>query len=161
MSGKGVGYIRLLWTNFRTSLQTIARTKEVFIGKDHIGNLYYEKHTGTRHAEKLKRPARYIKDVNPKSIAELEAPLIPKEWEAWLRHKRKDPPTDKELEENYVYLLRTQMRSEELEEKSLKSGEYKQDEQFDTKEKSTEFPRYSDLERKPGLKRNPDEDGKG
>ncbi|XP_012146842.2 NADH dehydrogenase [ubiquinone] 1 alpha subcomplex assembly factor 2 [Megachile rotundata] len=93
MSGRERGLFRLIWKNFVASVTSKSK-KSSLIGEDYYGTKYYEVSNKT---DSFNRPSRYFVPVN-KDDHEQE---IPAEWEAWLRNRRKDPPTEKELEESY------------------------------------------------------------
>ncbi|XP_028044569.1 NADH dehydrogenase [ubiquinone] 1 alpha subcomplex assembly factor 2 isoform X2 [Monomorium pharaonis] len=87
------GVLRILWNSFVSSLKPrFARRK--LIGKDYYGTKYYEEEI---LSSARKRPPRYFVPVN-KDDFEQE---LPAEWEAWLRYRRKEPPTQEEIEKNY------------------------------------------------------------
>ncbi|XP_045159789.1 NADH dehydrogenase [ubiquinone] 1 alpha subcomplex assembly factor 2-like isoform X2 [Mercenaria mercenaria] len=95
---------------------------------------------------------------------------IPQEWDAWLRHRRDDPPTLEELEMNKLKKLKLQQRVRELEIKErLEKGEDIKEIDCNTKTDAlstdvtqnisgdttkSPFPTYDDLERTPGEIRN-------
>lgn len=84
---------------------TVARSNQkapVFKGQDHLGNKYYEVEKPVHW-----RPVhRYFeKSVeNPDEVAPIDvANSVPPAWDAWLRFRRKDPPSDEEVEEAKLY----------------------------------------------------------
>ncbi|KAM4808959.1 NADH dehydrogenase [ubiquinone] 1 alpha subcomplex assembly factor 2 [Rhinophrynus dorsalis] len=77
------------------------------MGTDQFGNKYYyipEQKTWTGQAVREKR----IVEPVLKKEYEYELGNIPVEWEAWIRGKRKDPPTIEEILQNEK--LREEMR---------------------------------------------------
>jgi len=91
------GVMKILWNSFVSSLKPrFARRK--LIGEDYYGTKYYEEEI--RYSAR-KRPPRYFVPVN-KDDFEQE---LPAEWEAWLRYRRKEPPTREEIEANYQLTL--------------------------------------------------------
>ncbi|KYM96096.1 PREDICTED: mimitin, mitochondrial isoform X2 [Cyphomyrmex costatus] len=87
------GVLKIMWNSFVSSLKPrFARRK--LIGEDYYGTKYYEE--DIRYSAR-KRPPRSFVPVN-KDDFEQE---LPAEWEAWLRYRRKEPPTREEIEANY------------------------------------------------------------
>ncbi|XP_053304006.1 NADH dehydrogenase [ubiquinone] 1 alpha subcomplex assembly factor 2 [Spea bombifrons] len=77
----------------------LQRTVRQYMGADQFGNKYYyvpEQKTWTGQKTRAKR---IIESVNKKEF-EYELGHIPTEWEAWIRGKRKDPPTIEEILRN-------------------------------------------------------------
>lgn len=73
------------------------RRKPKLIGKDYYGTKYFEIPPGSVR----NTPSRYFEPVNENAFDQ----EVPAEWEAWLRHRRKEPPTQQELEANYKLQL--------------------------------------------------------
>ncbi|XP_024875101.1 NADH dehydrogenase [ubiquinone] 1 alpha subcomplex assembly factor 2 [Temnothorax curvispinosus] len=87
------GVMKMLWNSFVSSLKPrFARRK--LIGEDYYGTKYYEEEI--RYSAR-KRPPRYFVPVNKEDFEQER----PGEWEAWLRYRRKEPPTREEIETNY------------------------------------------------------------
>ncbi|XP_011686671.1 PREDICTED: mimitin, mitochondrial [Wasmannia auropunctata] len=87
------GVMQILWKTFLSAMKPrFARRK--LMGEDYYGTRYYEEEI--RYSAR-KRPPRYFVPVN-KDDFEQE---LPAEWEAWLRYRRKEPPTREEVEANY------------------------------------------------------------
>ncbi|XP_055354168.1 NADH dehydrogenase [ubiquinone] 1 alpha subcomplex assembly factor 2-like [Paramacrobiotus metropolitanus] len=104
---------RTVITNFVNSLRK-APPRE-FIGEDYLGNRYYEQPTPYSSNRKL---ARSLEPANRhKYHFEHDARWeeIPPEWEAWLRNKRKDPPTAEEIQQNIALMLQKQANGARLE----------------------------------------------
>lgn len=91
MSGKERGLLRIILKNFIASFKS---TRHKLIGEDYYGTRYYEIENprSTR-----KNSPRYFVPVNKND----DTQEVPAEWEAWLRYRRKDPPTREEVEQNY------------------------------------------------------------
>lgn len=85
------------------------------VGTDHYGTIYYEapisEHTGKT------RPSRYYATTKERDDFEQE---IPPEWMAWLRFRRKEPPTEEEVLRNYNAMLQVKANVAKLEEERLK-----------------------------------------
>ncbi|XP_040277252.1 NADH dehydrogenase [ubiquinone] 1 alpha subcomplex assembly factor 2 [Bufo bufo] len=83
----------------RSLLQRTLGTVRQHMGTDQFGNKYYsipEQKTWTGQANRAKR----IVEPAQKDVYKYEAGHIPTEWEAWIRGKRKDPPTIEEILKN-------------------------------------------------------------
>ncbi|XP_076759172.1 NADH dehydrogenase [ubiquinone] 1 alpha subcomplex assembly factor 2 [Xylocopa sonorina] len=118
MSGKERGLFRMIFKSFISSLKPrIGQTK--LIGEDYYGTKYYETQKAGNSSRQLS--ARFFVPVN-KTDFEQE---IPAEWEAWLRRRRKDPPTPEEIEKNYQLQMLKKQNAAQLEAKysSKKSDE--------------------------------------
>ncbi|CAK9824791.1 NADH dehydrogenase [ubiquinone] 1 alpha subcomplex assembly factor 2 [Anthophora retusa] len=102
MSGKGRSVLQMIFRDFVASIK-FGSTKTKLIGEDYYGTKYYETPIPKGSAKKL--PTRYFEPIN-KTDFEQE---LPAEWEAWLRHRRKVPPTKEELERNHqIQLIKKQ-----------------------------------------------------
>lgn len=85
------GLFRIIFTEFIRSL-TPKHTKHTCVGVDYMGTKYYEI---SKTGEYLrKKPNRYFV---PKNKDDFEQEM-PAEWEAWLRGRRKQPPTEQEVQ---------------------------------------------------------------
>lgn len=84
------GLFRIIFRDFIRSL-TPKSIKHTCIGTDYNGTKYFEitQEIKSQH----KKPNRYFVPVN-KDDFEQE---MPAEWEAWLRGRRKLPPTEEEV----------------------------------------------------------------
>ncbi|XP_061115796.1 NADH dehydrogenase [ubiquinone] 1 alpha subcomplex assembly factor 2 isoform X1 [Conger conger] len=88
------------------------------VGTDHFGNKYFfipEQKTWTGRSV---RQRRMIEAANPKEFEYLEG-NIPCEWDAWIRGRRKTPPTVEELLQNERYRAEVKLRVEEAEQRDL------------------------------------------
>ncbi|XP_022087175.1 mimitin, mitochondrial-like [Acanthaster planci] len=102
--------------NVFRALLRLGRTK-VHVGTDHLGNKYYEipeKAAITSKGGYLK--ARRTVE-SPYSHAEYEEGMIPLEWEAWVRGKRNNPPTQEEIDKREQKTQLVKKRAQELEQK--------------------------------------------
>ncbi|XP_034451874.1 NADH dehydrogenase [ubiquinone] 1 alpha subcomplex assembly factor 2 isoform X2 [Hippoglossus hippoglossus] len=88
------------------------------VGTDHLGNRYYvvpEQKTWTgRHV----RAKRMVEAANPTEYEYIEG-SIPMEWDAWIRGRRKEPPSVEELVKNESYRTQIKLKAKEVEEKDL------------------------------------------
>lgn len=97
------------------------------VGTDHLGNKYFfipEQKTWTGRSV---RSRRTVEAVNPKEFEYLEG-SIPSEWDAWIRGRRKTPPTVEELLQNERYREQVKLRAQEAEQRdlALQSQEYEE-----------------------------------
>lgn len=137
MSGKERGVLRLVWKHFIASITPNLKRPNL-MGEDYYGTKYYEMPYKT---DTFKRPSRYFVPVN-KDDYEQE---IPAEWEAWLRNRRKDPPTEKELEESYKLAMMKKQNAEKL--KAMYSAAKIEAPKLPTVKKGYEsFPKYEEYE---------------
>ncbi|XP_062237755.1 NADH dehydrogenase [ubiquinone] 1 alpha subcomplex assembly factor 2 isoform X1 [Platichthys flesus] len=98
------------------------------VGTDHLGNRYYfvpEQKTwtgwatpGTEERGRLVRSKRMVEAANPTEYEYIEG-SIPMEWDAWIRGRRKEPPSVEELVKNESYRTQIKLKAKEVEEKDL------------------------------------------
>ncbi|XP_076240746.1 NADH dehydrogenase [ubiquinone] 1 alpha subcomplex assembly factor 2 [Calliopsis andreniformis] len=108
MSGKQRGVFQLIWKHFVASV-TPSFKQHKLIGEDFFGTKYYEIPVAKTFMKK--RPSRYFVPVN-KNDFEQE---LPAEWEAWLRYRRINPPTNEEVEMNYRIAMNKKQNAAKLE----------------------------------------------
>jgi len=127
---------RILMEHFWKSLKPINWTGTL-IGKDKAGNKYFE--IPSDLSQNRVRPRRWFEPVVEENFQQKLQP----EWQTWLRYGRIDPPTDEEIELN-----------EMLKKKTLENAEKLRIQRGETKEirvdSARSFPKYDDMERKPG-----------
>lgn len=96
----------------RSLLQrTFGKVKE-HVGTDHLGNKYYiipEQKTWTGQTVRKRRTVEMVCS----EVHAYEAEAIPSEWDAWIRGRRKDPPTIEELLQNEQYRHQLKAKGEE------------------------------------------------
>lgn len=94
----------LIGKSFRTifkSLKTI-RNKEkiIFVGEDKDGTRYYE----AQEPHKVRKLRRYYEKRVPSTDFDVvDLIQVPPAWDAWLRYRRQDPPTEEELKDSDNY----------------------------------------------------------
>ncbi|XP_034397884.1 NADH dehydrogenase [ubiquinone] 1 alpha subcomplex assembly factor 2 isoform X3 [Cyclopterus lumpus] len=71
----------------------------------------------SRHS-RLLRARRMVEPANPTEYEYAEG-NIPMEWDAWIRGRRKEPPSAKELLKNETYRENIKLKAREVEEKDL------------------------------------------
>lgn len=133
--------------NFIDSFKPRSTTAEL-MGEDRLGNKYYEaKVTTSSHRTK---PHRYYA---PHSGEEDFMQELPAEWEAWLRGRRKVPPSPEELAKNYEIMMLKKENAKQLE--AEREGSKLLD--APTKPKGFEsYPQYgNDFEDEPGRSLDP------
>lgn len=90
---------------FFKSRKLTAQTKVVYVGKDHLGNYYYE-------ADRPNAPRRHQRYFERKELGDATAIVdlskVPPAWDAWLRFRRRDPPTEEEILESDEYFATQQ-----------------------------------------------------
>ncbi|KAJ1205449.1 hypothetical protein NDU88_000884 [Pleurodeles waltl] len=111
----------------RSLLQRTFGLVKEHAGTDHLGNKYYiipEQKTWTGQTV---RKRRAVEMVRP-GVHAYEAEAIPTEWDAWIRGRRKDPPTIEELLQNEQYRNQVKAKSEEASAKDeiIQEREYKE-----------------------------------
>ncbi|XP_066499482.1 NADH dehydrogenase [ubiquinone] 1 alpha subcomplex assembly factor 2 [Hoplias malabaricus] len=97
------------------------------VGTDHFGNKYYYVPEQKTWTGRVVRARRMVEALNPTEFEYLEG-NIPSEWDAWIRGRRKDPPTIEELLKNERYREHIKIKALEAEEKdiTLQAKEYEE-----------------------------------
>ncbi|XP_026177940.1 NADH dehydrogenase [ubiquinone] 1 alpha subcomplex assembly factor 2 isoform X2 [Mastacembelus armatus] len=97
------------------------------VGTDHLGNKYYFIPEQKTWAGRQVRARRMVVAANPTEYEYTEG-SIPMEWDAWIRGRRKDPPSMEELLKNQSYREQIKLKAKELEELdlALQTKEYKE-----------------------------------
>ena len=97
-----------------------ARTRDKgstrYVGKDHLGNLYFEVERHNNSYRPVRRFFTKSKDVQSFDDV-VEAANVPPLWDAWLRFRRDQPPTEKELRDSEEYFQMQQAKTAEKREK--------------------------------------------
>lgn len=104
------GLIREIFKNFINSLKPRKIWGESR-GKDYMGTEYFEI---PRTPDNTQRPARWFKPVKEGDLGH----EIPPEWESWLRYKRRDPPTEEEIQINLMKMRQVKENAKKLEKNS-------------------------------------------
>lgn len=101
-----------MWKTVKTKLKTVNLPwGKAYKGSDLIGNMYFEA-PSTAIGLSKKRTIEYSDGRN--HISQYDPDTIPIEWQSWMRHTRKDPPTITELLTNISNQKQVQERVEEL-----------------------------------------------
>ncbi|KAL4630091.1 mimitin, mitochondrial isoform X1 [Arapaima gigas] len=88
------------------------------VGTDHLGNKYYFIPQQKTWTGRTIRARRLVEGSNM-TESEYTEGSIPSEWDAWIRGRRKDPPTVEELEKNRGYREQIKKKAHEVEERDL------------------------------------------
>ncbi|KAG7264432.1 hypothetical protein CRUP_011912 [Coryphaenoides rupestris] len=88
------------------------------VGSDHLGNQYYKVPEQRTWAGRNVRAKRMVEAANPKEYQYMEG-SIPTEWDAWIRGRRKDPPSIEELLKNERYREQVKHKACEAEKRDL------------------------------------------
>ncbi|XP_076860287.1 NADH dehydrogenase [ubiquinone] 1 alpha subcomplex assembly factor 2 [Brachyhypopomus gauderio] len=86
------------------------------VGTDHLGNKYYYIPEQKTWTGRVVRPRRFMEGSRTTEVEYVEG-SIPSEWDAWIRGRRKYPPTIEELQENQHYREQIKIRAREVEER--------------------------------------------
>ncbi|KAF0297304.1 NADH dehydrogenase [ubiquinone] 1 alpha subcomplex assembly factor 2 [Amphibalanus amphitrite] len=130
--------LAILFRNFLKSI-TPNRPSGNLVGSDHFGNKYYEAPAdpsrGKRH------PRRWIDPAGQQFDQEM-----PAEWEAWLRRRRAQPPTDDEVARNRAIMELKKINAAKLAEQRGEVIEPAKP------ERPSAFPVWEEYEVEPGQK---------
>ncbi|KAM3611729.1 uncharacterized protein V6R79_023289 [Siganus canaliculatus] len=89
-----------------------------YVGTDHLGNKYYFVPEQKTWTGRLVRAKRIVVAANPSEYEYTEG-SIPMEWDAWIRGRRKEPPSIEELLKNESYRELIKVKAKDVEEKDL------------------------------------------
>ncbi|XP_060788283.1 NADH dehydrogenase [ubiquinone] 1 alpha subcomplex assembly factor 2 [Neoarius graeffei] len=112
-------------SRFASLLRRTFGVMKEHVGTDHLGNKYYYIPEQKTWTGRVVRARRFVEASNPTEFEYLEG-SIPSEWDAWIRGRRKDPPTVEELLKNEHYREQIKIKAQEAEEKDreLQAREY-------------------------------------
>ncbi|KAK7073589.1 hypothetical protein SK128_004802 [Halocaridina rubra] len=113
MSGKTRSLFGNVLKNFVNSLKP-RQTVGVLAGDDYHGNKYYE--IPAEPSKGKRYPKRWF--VPPKDMR-YDQEKMPAEWDAWLRNRRDNPPSEDELKGNLTLAM---MKKENAEKLAIKEG---------------------------------------
>lgn len=108
-------------------LRRISGAVRVHVGTDHLGNKYYSIPEHKSLTGKLVRAKRMVVAANLSEHEYIEG-SIPTEWDAWIRGRRKEPPSIEELLKNESQREELKVKARVVEEKdlALRTKEYEQ-----------------------------------
>ncbi|XP_070563786.1 NADH dehydrogenase [ubiquinone] 1 alpha subcomplex assembly factor 2-like [Ptychodera flava] len=112
--------------NFARSLLRSFRSAKKLVGTDHLGNKYYEVPERTTAFGGHRRGRRFIESKFTHD--EYKPGMVPIEWEAWIRWKRKEPPTAEEVlgRERMTQIVKERAKEIDRKEKECKEKEYQE-----------------------------------
>lgn len=141
MSGPTRSLFGVVLKNFVNSFKP-RQTKGKLVGDDYHGNKYYEiaadPSRGKRHPRRW-----YVPPVEMRYDQE----NMPAEWDAWLRLRRDNAPSEDELKGNLTLAIMKKDNADKISEK-----EGKRIDKPDTHSDMSSFPIYDDFEVTPGEK---------
>lgn len=127
--------LKIIFQNFMKSIRPRQFTG-TYMGQDLFGNKYYEKVADPANGRR--KSARYFE---PPSKSDFMNEVSP-EWEAWLRGRRDDAPTDQELQYNKAFMQMKQQKAQAIDEGVVRTEEPKQ--ALEAKRGVESFPNYGD-----------------
>ncbi|XP_001864709.2 NADH dehydrogenase [ubiquinone] 1 alpha subcomplex assembly factor 2 [Culex quinquefasciatus] len=133
--------MRILFQTFMNSLKP-RQLKGNLVGEDYFGNKYYEIQANSALGQT--RNQRWFEPTEKEAYNQ----EVTAEWEAWLRGRRKEPPTEQELLRNLAIMKLKEKNAAELEAKHAKPKDLTELEKNPTGMGS--FPQYEDYEVMPG-----------
>ncbi|GAB6032275.1 Mimitin, mitochondrial [Chamberlinius hualienensis] len=145
------GLVVWIWNNFKDSIIK-KRPSGDLVGKDHLGTQYFEIPADPQGGKR--KPSRWF---TPRDKLAFDQSMPP-EWEAWLRGRRSDPPTQDEITANMAIAQTKKIKAKELEEQEqhrrLDAVGPKSDNIPPTAKK--DFPSYKEYEIIPGKDKKED-----
>ncbi|GFS94653.1 uncharacterized protein NPIL_509271 [Nephila pilipes] len=130
--------LRMILTNFFKTFKILPPDGK-FMGQDHLGNKYYEAPINVHSMRKSGN--RWFE---PKTEGDWQQNL-PAEWEAWLRGRRRDAPTEEEILHNLSIAQTKKIKGDEIAAKDNASSVKNLN-----SENSIGFPKLPDFEQEPG-----------
>ncbi|XP_074493776.1 NADH dehydrogenase [ubiquinone] 1 alpha subcomplex assembly factor 2 isoform X2 [Sebastes fasciatus] len=88
------------------------------VGTDTVGNKYFVIPQQKTWTGRSVRARRMVEAANPTEYEYTEG-SIPIEWDAWIRGRRKEPPSIEELLKNESYREQIKLKAKEVDEKDL------------------------------------------
>lgn len=132
------GIIRMILKNFVTSLKP-RQIRGTLIGSDYFGNKYYEIPPNPSLGKR--RASRWFDPPTKDDFMQ----EMPAEWEAWLRGRRQEPPSEDEVMKNLAIM---QLKKKNAIEVDKKAGQL-----TPMKTGIETFPKHPDYELMPGQKK--------
>nr|XP_019542116.2 NADH dehydrogenase [ubiquinone] 1 alpha subcomplex assembly factor 2 [Aedes albopictus] len=137
--------MKILFNNFINSFKP-RQLKGNLMGEDYLGNKYYEIPANPSLGQR--RPQRRFEPTEKEAYNQ----EVTAEWEAWLRGRRKEPPTEQELLRNLAIMKMKERNAAELEAKYSKPKDVAELPKNPTGMGS--FPQYDEYEIMPGKKKH-------
>uniref|UniRef100_A0A8D0E0X8 NADH:ubiquinone oxidoreductase complex assembly factor 2 n=1 Tax=Salvator merianae TaxID=96440 RepID=A0A8D0E0X8_SALMN len=115
------------WRLLRSMTYRFFGPAKEYVGFDPMGNKYYRIPQHKTWAGQIIKERRLMEPFKIKE-SEYEAGHIPVEWEAWIRKKRKDPPTIEEIleKENYYKEMKEKIQEVYEKDKLLQAKEHEE-----------------------------------
>lgn len=126
--------LKIIFQNFMKSIRPREFTG-TFRGTDLYGNKYFEKVADPSVGRR--KPSRYF--VPPKKSDFMNE--VSPEWEAWLRGRRNDAPTEEELQYNKAFMEMKQQKAKAIDEGLVKP---EPQQVLEAKRGVESFPTYGD-----------------
>lgn len=163
MSGapKSRGMLQYVFKHFMESFKVGKRQQlGSIMGKDPYGNSYYELPAQPQLGKR--RPTRWY---NTKDVSKGDAESgpsetwggfdqeLPAEWESWLRHRRAEPPTEKEVLQSLALSQMKKINAAKLEEtrrEEMTAAGLDPAPPGQQDHEKTPYPKYADYEITPG-----------
>uniref|UniRef100_A0A8D8LRE2 NADH dehydrogenase [ubiquinone] 1 alpha subcomplex assembly factor 2 n=2 Tax=Cacopsylla melanoneura TaxID=428564 RepID=A0A8D8LRE2_9HEMI len=142
MARQGRGLFVEFFKDFVNSLRPKHVQKGNHMGTDYMGTKYFEIPADPQGG--VRRSVRSFEPI----VKDKFDQIVPPEWEAWLRGRRKQPPTEDEINRNLGMIKLKEKNAAEL---SLKFPS-KSDTSFQKKTGMESFPSYNEYEQVPGTK---------
>ncbi|XP_060091927.1 NADH dehydrogenase [ubiquinone] 1 alpha subcomplex assembly factor 2 isoform X1 [Heteronotia binoei] len=116
-----------VWRVLRSLKLRVLGPEKMEVGVDHLGNKYFRIPKHETWAGHIIQERRFMEALDKKEY-EYKAGDIPTEWEAWIRKRRKDPPTIEEIFKNEKYREELKRKVDECYEKDrlLQAKEYEE-----------------------------------
>jgi len=140
--------LKMIWTNFVNSLRP-RKISGNLMGKDNFGNKYFEIPADPSIGKR--KDSRWFEPPAKNHLDKFDQDM-PAEWEAWLRGRRKVPPTDNEVLQNQAIADMKKVNAAELEKEYNPQKLEAPPEPYTSKG----FPKYDEYETKPGDKQDKD-----
>ncbi|KAL1460681.1 hypothetical protein WDU94_012639 [Cyamophila willieti] len=134
------------FNDFINSLRPKHVRKGNHIGTDYMGTKYFEIPADPQGG--IRRPTRSFEPI----VKDRFDQTVPPEWEAWLRGRRKEPPTEDEINKHLAIIKLKEKNAAELSLKFPSKGEAS----FQKKKGMESFPSYKEYEQVPGTKDDDD-----
>jgi len=144
------GIIVWIWNNFKSSIKK--RPSGTLIGKDHLGTAYFEIPADPQAGKR--KPSRWFKPIDKEEFDQ----DLPPEWQAWLRFRRDNPPTQEEIDANMALAALKKINAKELEEIELKNKAPVSN-TIESQDAKKAFPTYKEYELIPGKDKKGDFSG--
>jgi len=99
--------------------------KKYAVGADHLGNVYFEVPSQAGRPKRLSSMGISNNSTSEEKVKAFRGDLdmgsskgrMPVEWQQWLRHTRRDPPTNHDILMNEALSMRTKQRAIESDRK--------------------------------------------